>query len=94
MLADGGGQFGKPAADGVVEGETLVLFQEKDGHGGELFCEGGHAEVGSRIDRGVGGQVGEAGGVSIEDIAVLFDGEGDAGLVGREGMEKGVEAGG
>src|SRR5580692_5253994 len=58
MLADGGGKFGEPAADGVVEGETLVLFQEKDGHGGELFCEGGHAEVGGGVDRGVCVQVG------------------------------------
>ena len=94
MLTDGCGKFWEPVADRVVEGETLVFFQEEDGHGGELFCDGGHAEVRGGVDGGFGGQVGEAGGVSIEDIAVLFDGEGDAGLVGREGMEKGVEAGG
>ena len=94
MLTDSGGEFGEPAADRVVDGELMVLFEEEDGHGGELFSEGGHAEVGSRVEGGVCVQVGEAGGILVEDVAVFLDGEGDAGLVGGEGMEEGVEAGG
>lgn len=77
-------------ADRVVEFQPVVLFEQQDGHCGELFCQRGHAEVGGGVEGGV--RVGETGGVLVEDVAVLPDGEGDAGLVGGEGMEEGVEA--
>ena len=91
-LADASGQFGEPAADGVVEGKAVVFFQQEDSHGGELFCEGSHSEVAGGVERGL--RVGETGGVLIEDIAVFLDGEGDAGLVGGKGMKEGIEPGG
>ena len=94
VAADVGGKFGEPETDGVVDGEPVVFFEEQDGHGGELFCERGHAEVGGRVEGDVGVQVGEAGGFLVEGFAVFFYGEGDAGLVGGEGMKEGVEAGG
>jgi len=78
-------------ADGVVEFQLVVLFEKQDGHCGELFCQRSHSEVGGAVDGG--GQVGKAGGVLVEDIAVFLDGKGDAGLVSGEGVEEGVEAG-
>ncbi len=36
-VAEGGGQFGKPAADGGIQCQGSVSFQEEDSHCGELF---------------------------------------------------------
>ena len=37
VVADVLWEFGEPVADGVVEGEGVVLFEEEDGKAGELF---------------------------------------------------------
>lgn len=58
-LADVGGQFRKPAAEGVVDGKAVIFFEEQDGHGGELLGDGGHAEIGTVVEHGrLGGKCG------------------------------------
>ena len=93
FLPDPGRELREPTADGVVDGEGAIFFQQEDGHGCELFCDGGHAEIGEGIKWGMGGGVGDAGGITVDGFAVLLNREGDAGLRCWEGMEKRVQPG-
>ena len=73
------GQFGDVGADVVVEGEVAAFGLQHDGEGGELL--GGGADVGAGVlfERQAVGQVGHAGGVGVERLAVAPDTDRGAG---------------